>query len=98
LLKRSEFFTTPHEFHHHGVDGSPRRWKLAPDTLAFTFCQVPVCYELSDHASITVERRDGGSETIAGACLTADVSAHIFRRDDSIQRLLVKLPQSRFSL
>jgi hypothetical protein len=98
LLKRREFFTTAHEFHHHGIDGNPRLWQLGPDTLAFTFCQVPVCYELSDHASITLEQRDGGSETIAGACLSADVSACIFRRDDSIQRLLVKLPQSRFSL
>ncbi|MEX1114425.1 MAG: hypothetical protein WEB53_04200 [Akkermansiaceae bacterium] len=98
LLKRSEFFTISHEFAYHGVDGNPRVWKLGPETLAFTFCQVPVCYELSDHASITLERLNGGSETFAGACLAADVSAHIFLRDDSIQRLLVKVPQSRFSL
>ena len=96
LLKKSEFITVPHVFRYYGIDGSPVEWPLGPDTLAFTFCQVPVCYELSDRSSITVEKRDGGREEFHHGFLDAGASSGIFRRENTIHRLRVRIPRDCF--
>ena len=96
LLKKSEFFAGPHAFEYFQIDGSADTWELGPETLAFTLCQVPVCYELSDDASITVERHDGGSEKFHQSFLAAGHSSSLFRREDVIRRLRVAIPRDRF--
>jgi hypothetical protein len=67
--------------------------ELGPDTLVFTLCQVPVCYELSDHASVTVEKHGGDSEEFHRSFLAADLSSSLFRREELICRLRVKIPR-----
>jgi hypothetical protein len=57
---------------------------------------VPVCYELSDHASITVENHDGGSEEFHQSFLATGPSSSLFKREDVIRRLRVKIPRDRF--
>jgi hypothetical protein len=96
LLKKSEFFNEPHLFEYFAVDGSVETWALGPDTLAFTLCQVPVCYELSDHASIRVERYDGGIEEFRRSFLAADLSSSLFKREHVIRRLRVAIPRDCF--
>jgi hypothetical protein len=96
LLKKSEFFGVPHVFKYHDIDGASAEWPLGPDTLAFTFCQVPVCYELSDRVSITVEKQDGGSVELHQSFLAKDISSAIFRREGVVRRLRVRLPREFF--
>lgn len=95
LLKRSEFFTTPHEFHSIRIDGVPETWKLGERTLAFTLFQVPVCYQLASRASIVVERADGSSDTFEGPILPERESLEMFRRNGEIQRVVVSIPEGR---
>jgi hypothetical protein len=57
---------------------------------------VPVCYELADQASITVEMRDGTSVEYPQSFLAADLSLRLFGREDVIRRLRVKIPRDRF--
>jgi hypothetical protein len=96
LLKKAEFFQQPHDFRHYGIDGASEVWQLGPDTLAFTLCQVPVCYELADHSSITVELKDGGCAEFERSFLAPDASSSIFRRENIIRRLRVRIPRDRF--
>lgn len=96
LLKMSEFFTEPHVFEYFGIDGSAHTWEIGSETLAFTLCQVPVCYELATETSITVEMRDGGSEEFHRSFLAAGLSSSLFRREDVIRRLRVKIPRECF--
>ena len=98
LLKRSEFFTAAHEFHSIGIDGTPGIWKLAARTLAFTLFQVPVCYLLSDRASIVVERSNGSAETFDGPVMPERESLEMFRRIGTIQGVLVTIPEERVPL
>lgn len=98
LLKRSEFFTTAHEFHSIEIDGTPGTWKLPERTLAFTLFQVPVCYLLSDRASIVVERSNGSAETFDGPVMPERESLEMFRRIGTIQRVLVTIPEERVPL
>ena len=96
LLKMTEFIGVPHVFDYYDTDGSPVIWELGPDTLAFTLCQVPVCYELANEALITVEMRDGSCEEYPQSFLPAGPSSSLFRREGRIRRLRVKIPPDRF--
>ena len=62
------------------------------DSLAFTYCQVPVCYRLGDLPSIRLERRAGGRETVAGVELGIEASAAIFGRRGIYRRVIVTVP------
>jgi hypothetical protein len=94
LLRRSEFLAQPHEFACFDPDGTERTWKLPPESLAFTYCQLPVCYRLADAPSITVERRHGNAKTIPGNALGRAESNAIFNRTGEITRLIIEVPRS----
>ena len=92
LLHRAEFAEAPYQFDYVDVAGSDRSWDLPAGTLAFTYCAMPVCYELGEDASIAIERATGAREQVAGAELPAEASRAIFARDGSVVRLIVRVP------
>jgi hypothetical protein len=93
LLTTHEFFTTSHAFHYIDVNGDGQTWKLDPMTLAFTAFQTPICYQLADKASITVDRADGKVLEIDGNQLPSTVCQALFARNHVIQSITVKLPK-----
>ena len=93
LLRRAEFFSKPHDFAHVDMGGNEKIWKLPAESLAFTYCQIPVCYQLADAPSITIERRGGGAKTVPGTALDHTDSGAVFARTGEISRLIVKIPR-----
>jgi len=98
LLHRAEFAATPYRFDHADVWGRSRSWELPAGTLAFTYCGTPICYELSDGASIAVEAAAGAVRRVAGVELPASDSEAIFARDGSIVRITVCVDGRRLRL
>jgi hypothetical protein len=98
LLNRAEFFDCPHCFEYIDIGGTVRTWQLGPQTLAFTLCQVPVCYLLGGQPSITVEWDDGTTTTHAGSVLPPAPSRELFARSGLIRRLIVTLSNDRIPL
>lgn len=96
LLKPHEFTTAPHRFHCITLDGRETAWNLPAGTLAFTYCQTPVCYEAAGGGppAILLERADGRTEEIPGDTLSAVDSAALFRRENRIRRIRVRVPYS----
>jgi hypothetical protein len=92
LLRRSEFLDAPHTFGYLALDGTPETWDLPAGSMAFTCCQVPVCYRLGDAPAIELERRDGELEAVAGHELGVEASAAIFRRSGIYRRVSVTIP------
>jgi hypothetical protein len=97
LLRREEFFTQPQEFSYVDRDGVPRTWSLPAESLAFTYCQVPVCYRLGTKAFITLEYASGPARTVAGLTLTRADSQAFFLRGPEISRVTVTLPRETLS-
>ena len=95
LLKRTEFFATPHAFEFINLHGDLRTWNLAAGSLAFTAFQVPVCYALGEHHAITLEFSDGRSLTLEGNLLPLENSQSLFDRNGSIQTITVTIPKSQ---
>jgi hypothetical protein len=93
LLHRTEFFTSGHRFEYVDVQGKKQGWDMPARSLAFTYCQVPVCYQLADTATIVIERVSGRTETVRSNALSAPVSASIFSRSGEIRRLTVFVPR-----
>ncbi len=93
LLHQREFFTTPHDFEFIDLDGDVQTWKLGADTLAFTAFQVPVCYQLGGHTSITLELSNGKTSEIQGNLLPMTESRHLFARDGLIRFITVTIPK-----
>jgi len=94
LLHPGEFFNDSKDFSYVDIHNCERVWKLPPQSLAFTYCQVPVCYSLADAASITIENASGGGGKTDGNLLTPADSLAIFSRTGEISRLLVAIPRN----
>ncbi len=94
LLHRAEFASAPPPFDYVDVHGAAHHWPLPEGSLAFTICQVPVCYQLSDAAGITLTRASGATQAIEGTALSAADSAHIFNRDGAIRSIVVQVPRA----
>jgi len=93
LLTIHEFFTTSHVFQYIDVNGEIQAWKLDAMTLAFTAFQTPICYQLAEQSSITVNRVDGKILEIDGNQLPSAECKALFARNHVIQSITVKLPK-----
>jgi len=93
LLDASEFLTEQVEFRYFDVQGRARTLPLPAGSLAFTFCQVPVIYEVSEGARwIRVAFADGTAREVEGAILHPSLAADLFDRKGRIDRLHVGVP------
>jgi hypothetical protein len=93
LLHRNEFAAEARPFAYVNLKGEDKTWDLPVESLAFTYCQVPVCYTLADAAVITIEWADGRKEFVRADSLSAEISGSIFSRRDEVARLIVQIPR-----
>ncbi len=89
LLDRRELLRQPADFEFLDVNGHKQTISTPKGSLAFTFCQVPVIYNVARPAEIEVHFSNGTHERIAGSGLGTDLSRHIFCRDGLIERIIV---------
>jgi hypothetical protein len=66
---------------------------LPAGSLAFTLCQTPVVYQLSDTAASEVYYYQQPTQKMEGLKLDADSSAAIFDRSPEIEKVVVYLPK-----
>ena len=95
LLRAREFLAEPGRFRYLDVDGVWQDIELPADSLAFTWCQVPILYRLDDSqaATLTIIDRDGSRHSSAWTELSAEASAELFRRSGAIRRLELSFPR-----
>jgi hypothetical protein len=89
LLHAAELHPEPSVFHYLGDDGQPSSWELPANALAFTYCGLPICYQLGDAPSIKLVQPDGTTEHVAGPELDEVRSRAIFERRGSWSRAVV---------
>ncbi|PFG58602.1 hypothetical protein ATG66_1156 [Vibrio sp. ES.051] len=98
LLKRCEFLTSPKPFTFQTVRGEARSYIIESGQLAFTYCQVPVIYQLVEsetQANIEVCLVDGNVMTFDQLTLPQAVCSKLFSRSGEIEKVLVSIPQAR---
>ncbi|MEY3479922.1 MAG: hypothetical protein RIQ71_697, partial [Verrucomicrobiota bacterium] len=95
LLHEMEFGEKAAKFTYYGTDGKKKTLVLPLRSLAFTVCQTPFVYQLSDRDALTVTRADGSSARSADLALDADSSRHVLGRTGKVRKIVVELDANR---
>ncbi|NNE64473.1 MAG: hypothetical protein HKN34_10355, partial [Gammaproteobacteria bacterium] len=96
LLRKREFLDEPLPFRYLDLAGSWREIDVPSGALAFTWCQVPIVYQIKkgSQAGLSIFR-DGGDEMCAAELsLNYEDAQHIFSRDGHIQKIMVTLDEA----
>jgi hypothetical protein len=99
LLRRREFLKEPAAWQYVDVQGRTLALALEAGELAFTFCQVPIIYELTNGEPRLVVTLAGGMEqATAGLSLDGDLSAALFERTGKVQLIRASVPTEMLRL
>jgi hypothetical protein len=88
LLRPDEFLSAPAWFVHLDVGGSVRRLRLKPGSLAFTYCQVPIVYQLAPESFLEIGCAGGQKRRQDSLAMNADDSRAVFDRTGVIKSVL----------
>ena len=91
LLRREEFLRAPVDFPCFDISGALRRVRLPANSLAFTYCQTLIIYQLGRIASLTLIFADGTRRKSENLILDAQTSRLVFERTGKIERIIVCL-------
>jgi hypothetical protein len=96
LLRAQEFTSEPETFRFLGVDNEWIELALPAQSLAFTWCQVPVIYRLDDTAApqLIVHRHAGARQQMPDTVLTSETTSDITSRSRNIRQLELVMPRS----
>ncbi len=89
LLRRSEFLSGPRTFDYINLQGEEQQLELPLNSLAFTYCQVPIIYHLSEEGALTVSCSDGKQAQSAEPVLDEATSRELFSRTGAISQVEV---------
>jgi len=91
LLNLAEFSDRDGQFTYLGIDGRTIHIQLSANQLAFTLCQVPVIYSVSDRKEIEVLLNVDEVIRIKGDSLDIKCSNLIFKRSGEIRQIKVSV-------
>ena len=93
LLRKSEFLAEQKLFKYVDFTGATGEILLEANSLAFSYCQVPVIYKISDQSQIRVVFADGSDSISTSNALSVSESKMIFDRNGNIKCIEVDIPK-----
>ena len=91
LLRQREFVQEERAFRFLDINDDWQEIPVPARGLAFTWCQVPVVYELADDEGMTLTWDDGKQQPLRQLHLPAELSAELFERNGRIRQITVKI-------
>jgi hypothetical protein len=91
LLRQREFVQQDRSFRFLDIDDNWQEIPVRAGGLAFTWCQVPIVYELADKPGVTLTFSDGDQQAVDGLDLPPDLSTELFERSGRIRQITVKV-------
>lgn len=96
LLRRSELLSQPKTVSFFDVRSHKQTITLAPNTLFFTYCQVPVTYALADQARLEVHYDNGSIKHSGELALDEADTRSIMNRTGGIRQINVFWPSDQW--
>ena len=93
LLNRNEFLTQDQEAVFVALDGSRNTINLEKNSIAFTYCQVPVIYKIASAIELKVSYKNGNVDTANSLELNAILSQKIFNRTGEIVQIEISITE-----
>ena len=88
LLQKSEFLSNKKVFSYFDISKEKCLIEISQDQLAYTFCQVPIVYTLSQlSSSVTLFLKDDTKVTMKGNTIDKKNSKYIFDRAGMIKKI-----------
>ena len=94
LLRKGEFISEPKAFNYLDVFSKKKSIQLPDGALGFTYCQVPIIYQMSEKNHIEVLLKNGKSEVLNDFELDASISEQVFNRTGNIEQLRIHINPS----
>jgi len=94
LLRQREFLKEEKTFSYIDINQEQKFLELSKNSLAFTYCQVPVIYEIADNDGVEVFKNDNTSEQLDTLTIDASTSEKIFKRTGEVTLLKVRVNKS----
>ena len=91
LLRKTEFMSEEKSFKFVNLEHDINYLELPINSLAYTICQVPIIYSLSDIEDIKISYKDNTEKLINGHELDIESSQSIFNRTNLINAIYVKV-------
>jgi len=92
LLVRGQEWAPAGTFTYQDVAGQQQTIDRPDDSLAFTFCQVPVVLRRGDQLAVAAHLEDGSTTAGGEGTLDHDTSASVFRRDGRVRWIEAEVP------
>ncbi|WP_235689656.1 hypothetical protein [Fulvivirga lutea] len=93
MLRKNEFLTQEKMFEYYDLNSNLNAIPIPKNALAFTYCQIPIVYKISDANQIKIYA-DNGPATINGLTLDKAMSHEIFKRSGTINKVEVAIEES----
>ncbi len=95
LLRPREFVKQKRTFRFLDINDDWQEIPVPAGGLAFTWCQVPIVYELADDEGLTLTRDDGKQQTLHQLSLPSELSAELFERSGRIRQITVRIATTK---
>ncbi|MGY8915833.1 MAG: hypothetical protein ACKVJF_12230, partial [Flavobacteriales bacterium] len=89
LLKKEEFFKDDATLHYFDIEKNEKQLPLSGSSFGFTYCQIPVVYQLGGKSGMEILFKDGTSTEFEKPHLDESLSKQIFERQDTIKLIKV---------
>ncbi|WP_394389582.1 hypothetical protein [Shewanella woodyi] len=93
LLRAAEFTSQAGEFTYLDVNNQWQKIAVPSSSLSFTWCQVPIIYQLNDELApqMSILWSDGREKTIPHTTLSSDLCYELFMRNGNIRQIKLTL-------
>jgi len=89
LLRKAEFLKAAESFTHIDIHGQEQPLALQAGSLCFSYCQVPVVYQLADRQQLELVLEDGSLVTQQALQVDREMSQELFKRSGKIRQINV---------
>jgi hypothetical protein len=94
LLRKDEFTAQERTFNYVTLNKEHKTFAPPVGSICFTYCQLPVIYNLSDENYLEIEKKDGTLMKQNSLYLNRENSTHIFCRTGEITKITVHVKKS----
>ena len=91
LLRNNEFLKTPKVYSYVDVNQNFKDIALQENSLAFTYCQIPIIYKNAKKEHLEVVYNNGSSVEFESLSIDVDTSNKVFSRSGEINQIIVSI-------
>jgi hypothetical protein len=91
LLRGEEFLKDPKTFTYTDINKNVKSIPLNPESICFTYCQIPIVYKLKDENGIKVKLNNNSVIEFNTLSLDLKTSKTVFERTGEIDQIIVSL-------